>query len=70
MWVQSTRPRGGLKDPVKVAAAAQIQSLAQELPYALGVALKKITSILPPPPSPSDHHLPSVFTSLTFLDST
>ena len=40
-WVRSLAQCSGLKDPGLVTAAAQIQSLAQELPYTVGVVLKK-----------------------------
>ena len=46
-WVWSLAWHSGLKDPVlpqlqaQAAAAAQIQSLAREFPYAPGAAIKK-----------------------------
>ena len=46
-WIQSLAWPSGLKDPaslqlqLQLAAKAQIQSLAQELPHASGVAIKK-----------------------------
>ena len=38
-WVSSPAQHSGLKGSSVVAAAAQIQSLAQELPYAVGVTI-------------------------------
>ena len=38
--VQSQAWHSVLKNPLLVAAMVQIQSLAQELPYAMGVAIK------------------------------
>ena len=35
VWVQFPAQHSGLKDPMEIAAVAQIQSLAQELPYAM-----------------------------------
>ena len=47
-WVQSPTWHSGLKEPAllqlwhRSATAVQIQSLAQQLPYAVGVAIKYI----------------------------
>ena len=41
LWVQSLAWHSGLKGSGVAAAVAQIQSLAQELPCAVGVAIKK-----------------------------
>ena len=42
VWVRSPAPQSGLKDPVFVAAAAQIQSLAWELLHVMGTAINKV----------------------------
>ena len=41
VWVQFPAQHSGLKDPMEIAAVAQIQSLAQELPYAMHAAKKR-----------------------------